>query len=107
MSADALNSWFRKFHEFGDVSVVHVDLTPHERREAHTISWLDESEWDRWLRYRFDRPRREFALCRAVLRSILCSRLGCENEPQALAINITLICAAVAISAKCNKVLVP
>ena len=80
MSADALDSWFRKFHEFGDVSVVHVDLTPHERREAHAISWLDESEWDRWLRYRFDRPRREFVLCRAVLRSILCSRLGCENE---------------------------
>ncbi len=80
MSADALDSWFRTFREAGDVLVVHVDLTAHEEREAHAFTWLDEEERDRWRRYRYDRPRREFALCRAALRSILCSRLGCENE---------------------------
>ena len=80
MPADVLHSWFRAFREIDDILIVHVDLTPHEDREAHAISWLDEKEQDRQRRYRYDRPRREFALCRAALRSILCSRLGCGNE---------------------------
>ena len=80
MSADTLDSWFRQFHEVGDITVVHVDLTPHEAREAHAFSWLDEGEQERRRRYRYDRPRREFTLCRAALRSILCRRLGCGNE---------------------------
>ena len=80
MPADVLDSWFRAFREIGDILIVHVDLTPHEEREAHAISWLDEEEQVRQRRYRFDRPRREFALCRAALRSVLCRRLGCENE---------------------------
>ena len=87
MSADALNSWFRKFREIDDILVVHVDLTPDEEREAHAVAWLDEEEWARWRRYRFDRPRREFALCRAALRSILCSRLGCENKQLAFGVS--------------------
>ena len=80
MPADVLHSWFRAFREIDDILIVHVDLTPHGGREAHAISWLDEKEEDRRRRYRYDRPRREFALCRAALRSILCSRLGCGNE---------------------------
>ena len=80
MSADVLDSWFRTFRKIDDIPIVHVDLTPHEEREAHAFTWLDDEERERWRRYRFDRPRREFALCRAALRSILCRRLGCENE---------------------------
>ena len=80
MSADALDYWFRMFREIGDILIVHVDLTPHEGREAHAISWLDNEEQARRRRFRYDRPKREFALCRAALRSILCSRLGCANE---------------------------
>ncbi len=63
-----------------DILVVHVDLTPHEAREAHAFAWLDEKERARWRRYRYNRPRGEFTLCRGALRSILCSRLGCKNE---------------------------
>ena len=80
MSADALDSWFRRFHEVGDITVAHVDLTPDEDREAYAFSLLDGEEQERRRRYRYDRPRREFALCRAALRSILCRRLGCGNE---------------------------
>lgn len=80
MSADALDSWFRTFREIDNMLVVHVDLTPHEGREAYAFSLLDGEEQGRWRRYRYDRPRREFALCRAALRSILCCRLGCDNE---------------------------
>ena len=80
MSADALDSCFRTFREIGDVLIVHVDLTPDNDREAHAFTWLDAKERDRQRRYRYDRPRREFTLCRAALRSILCHRLGCENK---------------------------
>ena len=80
MSADVLDSWFRAFREIDDILVVYVDLTPHEEREARAFSWLDEKEQDRLRRFRYDRPRREFALCRAALRSVLCCRLGCESE---------------------------
>ena len=44
------------------------------------MTWLDPPEQARWRRYLHDRPRREFALCRAALRSILCHRLGCGND---------------------------
>lgn len=80
MSATGLDSWFRTFREVDDVLVVHVDLTPDEGREAHALTWLDEEERSRWQRYKYERPKREFALCRAALRSILCRRLGCESE---------------------------
>ena len=44
------------------------------------LAWLDQAERARWRRYRYERPRREFALCRAALRASLCARLGCGNE---------------------------
>ncbi len=78
MPADV--SWVSTYRETGDVLVVHVDLTPKEDREDHALSWLDRDEMERWHRYRYERPRREFALCRAALRSLLCRRLGCRNE---------------------------
>ena len=34
----------------------------------------------RYRRYRCDRPKREFSLCRAALRAILCEQLGCGNR---------------------------
>ena len=80
MAAEVVDSWFHTFREIDDILVIHVDLTPHEEREAHAFSWLDEGEQERRRRYRYDRPRREFTLCRAALRSILCCRLGCGNE---------------------------
>ena len=62
------------------VRVVHVDLAPDAEREAQAVRWLDPNEKERMDRFRIDRPRREFALCRAALRTILCDLLGCANE---------------------------
>ena len=72
--------WWRPFGRFGGATIVHVDLRPHGRREADALKSLDEDELDRWHRYRHPRPRRQFALCRAVLRNLLCERLRCANE---------------------------
>ncbi len=71
--------WANEFCETGDARVVHVDLTPRADCETHALSWLDGDERDRWRRYRYHRPRREFALCRAALRSLLCRQLDCRN----------------------------
>ena len=68
------------FHRVGDIFVAHVDLSPHEEREKYAIAWLDEQDLDRCARYCYDRPKREFVLCRATLRYILCSRFGFENK---------------------------
>ena len=46
----------------------------------NALAWLDHAERARWRRYRYERPRREFGLCRAALRATLCARLGCANE---------------------------
>ena len=87
MPADVFESRFRPFREIGDIRVAHVDLTPHEGREKSALAWLDEVEHDRLRRFRYDRPRREFALCRAALRSVLCDHLECENEQLAFGIS--------------------
>ena len=78
MSTDV--SWVSPYRETGDVLVVHVDLTPTEDREDRALTWLDREEHDRRRRYRYERPRREFALCRAALRSLLCRQLDCRND---------------------------
>ena len=44
------------------------------------MRWLDKQEQARRRRYLYPRPKREFALCRAALRAILCGKLGCGNE---------------------------
>ena len=59
---------------------MHVDLTPNASREASAFLWLDESERERWRKFEHLGARRRFVLCRAALRSILCGRLGCDNE---------------------------
>lgn len=73
-------SWWRGLGTVGDTELVHVDLTPEATREAAAVAWLDELELARWRRYRHPRPRRQFALCRAVLRGMLCERLRCANR---------------------------
>ena len=80
MTQCKIGSIFRKFCEIGNIVVIHVDLSQNELAEHNAYSLLDETERARWLRFRSNRSRREFALCRAVLRSILCNRLGCENS---------------------------
>ena len=66
-------------HETDDAAVVHVDLTPDGPRERAALGWLDARERSRRDRFLYPRPRREFTLCRAALRSLLCRELGCPN----------------------------
>ena len=80
MPANLIASGFHTFHKVGDIFVAHVDLSPNEKREKNAIFWLDEQDLVRCARYCYDRPKREFVLCRATLRYILCSRLGFENK---------------------------
>ena len=75
-----MDRWWSPFKTAGNVAVIHVDLTPDPAREARALAWLDRNEDMRWRRYRRSRPRREFCLCRAALRAILCLRLGCDND---------------------------
>ena len=80
MPDDSVNSLFRTFLEIEDKLVLHVDLSPRQGAEECALQWLDESELARWRRFKFDRPKWEFALCRAALRSILCRWLDCRND---------------------------
>ena len=66
--------------ERGETAIYHVDLAPHAAREAAALGWLDAAERSRRDRARHAGRRREFALCRAALRSVLCARLGCTNR---------------------------
>lgn len=84
MSFGMVHSWVRPVRRMGDSLIVHVDLTPDDRRERSAVSWLDEDEFKRWKRYVVDRPGREFALCRAALRYLLCQQLGCDNSELSL-----------------------
>ena len=71
--------WWRPFRRAGSAEVFHVDLSPHAGRERAAFAWLDAEEQARWSGFRLDRPRREFALCRAALRAMLSERLACAN----------------------------
>ena len=73
-------AWWRPYRVVDGISVVHVDLRPDSGREATAVAWLDRAEHDRLRRFRVERPRRDFALCRAALRVNLCNLLGCTNE---------------------------
>jgi 4'-phosphopantetheinyl transferase len=80
MPASGAECWWRHFREIGSVAVHYVELAPDAAREASALRWLDPEERARWRRFRHEGARRRFALCRAALRSILCSRLGCRNQ---------------------------
>ena len=73
-------TWWRPFRAIGDVDVIHVDLGPDLDREEAALAWLDRAENERVRRFRVERPRRDFAVCRAALRANLCHRLGCTND---------------------------
>ena len=83
----AAGCWWRPFHTTRRAVVIHVDLRPHAARADDALAWLDHTERARWRRYRYERPRREFGLCRAALRATLCARLGCGNEDLAFEIS--------------------
>lgn len=86
ISVEIIESRIQPIATVDDVSVVHVGLTPDEVQEEHALSWLDELELRRWRRYQVDRARREFALCRAALRYLLCQKLGCDNSELSIAV---------------------
>ena len=71
--------WWRPFCTAGDATVFHVDLSPQAEGERTAFSWLNREEQARWRKFRLEAPRREFALCRAALRALLCRRLACAN----------------------------
>ena len=73
-------TWWSPFGVIDGVHIVHVDLGPDPGREKAAAAWLDRAEKKRLRRLRIDRPRREFALCRAALRANLCRLLGCAND---------------------------
>jgi len=60
--------------------LVYVDLKLDQTVELEALSWLDRIELQRWERYQVEQSKREFALCRATLRQLLCQHLGCENS---------------------------
>ena len=72
--------WWAPFKEIDGIEIVHVDLAMDAAREREALTWLDTAEKDRWGRFLVDRPRNEFALCRAALRIHLCERIDCENN---------------------------
>ena len=72
--------WWTSFRSLDAIDVIHVDLKPHPDCESRAVSWLDDREEKRLRRFRVERPRREFALCRAALRVHLCNLLDCTND---------------------------
>ena len=71
--------WWGPFTTRAGVQVVHVDLAPAPAREAEAYGWLDEAERDAWRKH-LPGPRRQFTLCRAALRAILCEQSGYRND---------------------------
>ena len=80
MPGSVTECWWRPFRKVGKATVLHVGLASDAACEAAALDWLDEAEQSRWRRFRHDGARRRFALCRAALRAILCSELGCRNQ---------------------------
>ena len=73
-------TWWTPIRSIDGIDVIHVDLRPDADCESRAASWLDERELKRLHRFRVERPRREFALCRSALRINLCKLLGCTND---------------------------
>ena len=72
--------WWRPFAETGKAKIAYVDLAPGPNRGNDAVTWLDTSDKARWQRFTNADSRREFVLCRAALRDILCARLNCSNR---------------------------
>lgn len=71
--------WWRSFAQVDDVAITHVDLSANASHEQAAWDWLDDSERRRWQRFLHVGARRQYVLCRASLRSLLCDALGCSN----------------------------
>lgn len=71
---------WRRYRALDAATVFHVDLSRNASREANATEWLDDAERSRRRRFVHPRPSREFTLCRAALRSLLCRELGCSND---------------------------
>ncbi len=80
MSADTAGCWWSPFRTVGNATVIHVDLNRHAARESQGVAWLDDEEVSRSRLFRHAGARRQFVLCRAALRAILCGKLGCKND---------------------------
>ncbi len=72
--------WWRVCHQVGSATVFHVDLSPCALRERYAASLLNSVEQMYRHRLRSARRKREFSLCRAALRAIVCHHLGCLNR---------------------------
>lgn len=79
-SASTEECWWRVCHQVGSATVVHVDMSPCALRERYAVSRLNTGEQMHRHRFRSARRKREFSLCRAALRAIVCHRLGCLNR---------------------------
>lgn len=73
-------TWWRPFAETGTATIAYVDLGPGPDRENAAAARLSTSDKARWRRFTHTGSRREFVLCRAALRDILCARLDCANR---------------------------
>lgn len=78
--ARTMERWWSPIGLIGEANVFHIDLNPDSRREDEALKWLDERESSRWSTFIDPGPRRRFVLCRAALRAILGSELGCRRE---------------------------
>lgn len=71
---------WRPFAETGAAKIAYVDLGPGPDRENAAVTWLDTTDKARRRRFTNTDSRREFVLCRAALRDILCARLNCAKR---------------------------
>lgn len=72
--------WWSTWREANGVTILYVDLTHNEEREAHAFAMLDEEEQARCRRFLSARAQSQFVLCRAALRVALAERLSCANR---------------------------
>ena len=72
--------WWRPFRVVDGIRVFHVDLSPDARHEARAVAWLSKEELERRAKFIHVRAQRDYALCRAATRALLCDRLGCANH---------------------------
>lgn len=79
--------WWRPFRTIGSVTVLYVDLAADSEREWASLTSLDEGELSRWRRFEYSGPRRQFVLCRAALRAVLCRELACRNDELAFEVS--------------------
>ena len=71
-------NWWYQLNQIGSAAIFHVDLSEDRKEEA--LEWLDQAERDAYGRFWHEHSKREFSLCRAALRAILCQQLDCSNQ---------------------------